>query len=320
MNPKPILSLVVPCFNEEEALPSTAEILTAKLAKLIQNGQINRRSFLCFVDDGSSDATWEIISRLHDENSSILGIKLAGNSGHQNALLCGLLAVKEKSDITVSIDADLQDDIDAIDEMIEKYLDGCDIVYGVRSSRKKDTFFKRFTAESFYKIMQLLGGKVVFNHADYRLMSHRALNALERYEEVNLFLRGIVPMLGFKTAQVAYARRERTAGQSKYPLCKMVSFAVQGITSLSVKPMRMIAAAGFLMFFLSVVMMIYFIVLRLTGHTVAGWATLAVSVWGIGGLIEMSIGICGEYIGKIYLETKRRPRYIIESVLKKEEK
>ena len=215
---------------------------------------------------------------------------------------------------------DLQDDIDAIDEMIEKYLDGCDIVYGVRSSRKKDTFFKRFTAESFYKIMQLLGGKVVFNHADYRLMSHRALNALERYEEVNLFLRGIVPMLGFKTAQVAYARRERTAGQSKYPLRKMVSFAVQGITSLSVKPMRMIAAAGFLMFFLSVVMMIYFIVLRLTGHTVAGWATLAVSVWGIGGLIEMSIGICGEYIGKIYLETKRRPRYIIESVLKKEEK
>lgn len=320
MNPKPILSLVVPCFNEEEALPSTAEVLTAKLAKLIQNGQINRRSFLCFVDDGSSDATWEIISRLHDENSSILGIKLAGNSGHQNALLCGLLAVKEKSDITVSIDADLQDDIDAIDEMIEKYLDGCDIVYGVRSSRKKDTFFKRFTAESFYKIMQLLGGKVVFNHADYRLMSHRALNALERYEEVNLFLRGIVPMLGFKTAQVAYARRERTAGQSKYPLRKMVSFAVQGITSLSVKPMRMIAAAGFLMFFLSVVMMIYFIVLRLTGHTVAGWATLAVSVWGIGGLIEMSIGICGEYIGKIYLETKRRPRYIIESVLKKEEK
>ena len=320
MNPKPILSLVVPCFNEEEALPSTAEILTAKLAKLIQNGQINRRSFLCFVDDGSSDATWEIISRLHDENSSILGIKLAGNSGHQNALLCGLLAVKEKSDITVSIDADLQDDIDAIDEMIEKYLDGCDIVYGVRSSRKKDTFFKRFTAESFYKIMQLLGGKVVFNHADYRLMSHRALNALERYEEVNLFLRGIVPMLGFKTAQVAYARRERTAGQSKYPLRKMVSFAVQGITSLSVKPMRMIAAAGFLMFFLSVVMMIYFIVLRLTGHTVAGWATLAVSVWGIGGLIEMSIGICGECIGKIYLETKRRPRYIIESVLKKEEK
>ena len=320
MNPKPILSLVIPCFNEEEALPSTAEILTAKLAKLIQNGQINRRSFLCFVDDGSSDATWEIISRLHDENSSILGIKLASNSGHQNALLCGLLAVKEKSDITVSIDADLQDDIDAIDEMIEKYLDGCDIVYGVRSSRKKDTFFKRFTAESFYKIMQLLGGKVVFNHADYRLMSHRALNALERYEEVNLFLRGIVPMLGFKTAQVAYARRERTAGQSKYPLRKMVSFAVQGITSLSVKPMRMIAAAGFLMFFLSVVMMIYFIVLRLTGHTVAGWATLAVSVWGIGGLIEMSIGICGEYIGKIYLETKRRPRYIIESVLKKEEK
>lgn len=320
MNPKPILSLVVPCFNEEEALPSTAEILTAKLAKLIQNGQINRRSFLCFVDDGSSDATWEIISRLHDENSSILGIKLAGNSGHQNALLCGLLAVKEKSDITVSIDADLQDDIDAIDEMIEKYLDGCDIVYGVRSSRKKDTFFKRFTAESFYKIMQLLGGKVVFNHADYRLMSHRALNALERYEEVNLFLRGIVPMLGFKTAQVAYARRERTAGQSKYPLRKMVSFAVQGITSLSVKPMRMIAAAGFLMFFLSVVMMIYFIVLRLTGHTVAGWATLAVSVWGIGGLIEMSIGICGEYIGKIYLETKRRPRYIIESVLRKEKK
>ena len=303
MNPKPILSLVVPCFNEEEALPSTAEILTAKLAKLIQNGQINRRSFLCFVDDGSSDATWEIISRLHDENSSILGIKLAGNSGHQNALLCGLLAVKEKSDITVSIDADLQDDIDAIDEMIEKYLDGCDIVYGVRSSRKKDTFFKRFTAESFYKIMQLLGGKVVFNHADYRLMSHRALNALERYEEVNLFLRGIVPMLGFKTAQVAYARRERTAGQSKYPLRKMVSFAVQGITSLSVKPMRMIAAAGFLMFFLSVVMMIYFIVLRLTGHTVAGWATLAVSVWGIGGLIEMSIGICGEYIGKIYCAT-----------------
>ena len=280
MNPKPILSLVVPCFNEEEALPSTAEILTAKLAKLIQNGQINRRSFLCFVDDGSSDATWEIISRLHDENSSILGIKLAGNSGHQNALLCGLLAVKEKSDITVSIDADLQDDIDAIDEMIEKYLDGCDIVYGVRSSRKKDTFFKRFTAESFYKIMQLLGGKVVFNHADYRLMSHRALNALERYEEVNLFLRGIVPMLGFKTAQVAYARRERTAGQSKYPLRKMVSFAVQGITSLSVKPMRMIAAAGFLMFFLSVVMMIYFIVLRLTGHTVAGRATPAVSVCG----------------------------------------
>lgn len=310
-----ILYLVLPCFNEEEVLPETSERLRVKMNGLIKQNKIDEKSRVIFVNDGSKDRTWNLIREFHEKDKLFSGINLSRNVGHQNALLAGLLTVREYADMVISMDADLQDDIDAIDEMVEKYLDGTDIVYGVRSSRKKDTFFKKVTAEGFYKIMNTMGANTVFNHADYRLMSKRALDGLSQYGEVNLFLRGIVPMIGYPTDVVYYERGERFAGKSKYPLGKMLSFAVEGITSLSTRPIRMITTLGFFIFLVSIGMLIYSLIRHFTGATIVGWTTLMVSVWAIGGLILLSLGVVGEYIGKIYLETKMRPRYIIEQFL-----
>lgn len=285
---------------------------------LMQEGKISSKSRIMFVNDGSKDETWQIIAKLHQQNKIFGGINLTRNRGHQNALLAGLMIAKESADMVISMDADLQDDINAVDEMIEKYYNGCDIVYGVRSSRKKDTFFKRFTAEMFYRIMNVLGAQVLFNHADYRLMSKRALEGLSEFKEVNLFLRGIVPMIGYTSDVVEYERGERFAGESKYPLKKMISFALEGITSLSTEPIRYITMLGFAVFVVSLLMLIYSIVVWLQGNTVAGWASVICSVWAIGGLILLSIGVVGEYIGKIYLETKARPRFQIREVLNDE--
>ncbi len=314
-----ILYLVVPCYNEEEVLPETSRRLKEKLLSLIERKKISIKSRVMFVNDGSKDRTWAIIQELHRNDRFFCGVNLSRNRGHQNALLAGLMTAKEKADVVISMDADLQDDINAMDEMIDKYLGGCDIVYGVRSSRKKDSFFKRFTAESFYRLMNCLGVHMVFNHADYRLMSKRALEGLAQFEEVNLFLRGIVPMIGYPSDIVYYKRGQRLAGESKYPLKKMLSFAGEGITSLSIKPIRLVFLLGILVFLISIGMLIYIIVQFLLGHTVSGWASISVSVWAIGGLTLLSIGVVGEYIGKIYLETKNRPRFLIESVLTEED-
>lgn len=311
--------MVIPCYNEEEVLPETAARLRSKMEYLIQREKISADSRVVFVNDGSKDKTWELIAGLHLENKLFRGINLTRNRGHQNALLAGLMTVRAEADMVISMDADLQDDINAMDEMVEKYLDGCDIVYGVRSSRKKDSFFKRFTAEGFYRLMRTLGVETVFNHADYRLMSKRALDGLAEFKEVNLFLRGIIPMIGYRTDTVAYERAERFAGKSKYPLKKMLSFAFEGITSLSTRPIRFITWLGFLVFFISIIMLIYIICRFFMGQTVTGWASVATSVWAIGGLLLLSIGIVGEYIGKIYLETKGRPRYLVGEYLGEEE-
>ena len=310
-----ILYMVIPCYNEEAVLPETAKRLQEKMDTLIQSGKIDAKSRVAFVNDGSKDKTWEIISALHNENPLFSGINLSRNRGHQNALLAGLMTVKKYADMVISMDADLQDDINAIDEMVDKYLQGTDIVYGVRSSRAKDTFFKKATAEGFYKVMNTMGANTVFNHADYRLMSKRALEGLAEFGEVNLFLRGIVPMIGYSTDMVYYERGERFAGESKYPLGKMLSFAVEGITSLSTKPIRMITGLGFFVFLMSILILIYSVVRHFMGETIVGWTTLMVSVWAIGGLILLALGVVGEYIGKIYLETKARPRFIIEQFL-----
>lgn len=309
------LYMVIPCYNEEEVLPETSRRLKEKVNALIEKGKIDKGSRIVFVNDGSKDRTWEIIKTLHEEDFVFSGINLTRNRGHQNALLAGLMTVMDDADMAISMDADLQDDIDAIDEMIDKYLDGIDIVYGVRSSRAKDTFFKKATAEGFYKIMNSMGANTVFNHADYRLMSKRALEGLSRFQEVNLFLRGIVPMIGYPTDVVYYERGERFAGESKYPLGKMLSFAIEGITSLSTKPIRMITFLGFFIFLVSIGILIYSLVRHFMGATIVGWTTLMVSVWGIGGLILLSLGVVGEYIGKIYLETKARPRFLVEQYL-----
>ena len=309
------LYMVIPCYNEAEVLPETSKRLREKINSLIEKGKIDKESRIVFVNDGSKDRTWEIIKTLHEEDPVFSGINLTRNRGHQNALLAGLMTVMDYADMTISMDADLQDDVDAIDEMIDKYLDGIDIVYGVRSSRAKDTFFKKATAEGFYKIMNSMGANTVFNHADYRLMSKRALEGLSQFQEVNLFLRGIVPMIGYPTDVVYYERGERFAGESKYPLGKMLSFAIEGITSLSTKPIRMITFLGFFIFLVSIGILIYSLVRHFMGATIVGWTTLMVSVWGIGGLILLSLGVVGEYIGKIYLETKARPRFIVEQFL-----
>ena len=314
-----ILYIVVPCYNEQEVIRETAKQLREKLESLIKNGTVSHKSRILFVNDGSKDKTLEIIEELYRECELFEGVNLSRNRGHQNALLAGLTVAKEKSDVTISMDADLQDDINAIDDMLREYYSGSDIVYGVRSKRKKDSFFKRFTAELFYRIMNLLGAETVFNHADYRLMSKRALEGLTSFKEVNLFLRGIVPMIGYRTSSVYYERTERFAGESKYPLKKMISFALQGITSLSIKPIRFITLIGFLIFIISLFMMAYFIIVWAIGKTVVGWATVVCSVWLIGGLIMLSLGVIGEYIGKIYLESKERPKFIIEKVLEHEE-
>ncbi len=314
-----ILYLVIPCYNEEEVLPETSSRLKEKINDLMKKNKIAPQSRVVFVNDGSKDNTWEIIKSLHQSDKLFGGINLSRNRGHQNALLAGLLTVKDYADMVISMDADLQDDINAIDEMIDKYLNGADIVYGVRSSRQKDTFFKRATAEGFYKAMNTMGANTVFNHADYRLMSKRALEGLAQYGEVNLFLRGIVPMIGYQADVVYYERGERFAGESKYPLGKMLSFAVEGITSLSTKPIRMITGLGFFIFVVSIGMLIYSLVRHFMGATIVGWTTLMVSLWAIGGLILLSLGVVGEYIGKIYLETKARPRFIIEQFLNQED-
>lgn len=311
-----ILYFVVPCYNEQEVLPDTARQLKEKMQDLMQAGKVAPNSRIVFVDDGSTDQTWKIISELHSTDTLFQGIKLSRNEGHQNALLAGLMTVKDHCDATISLDADLQDDIHAVDEMLEKYEDGCEIVYGVRNSRKTDTFFKKFTAEGYYRLIRAMGANVVFNHADYRLMSQRALNGLQQFQEVNLFLRGVVPMIGYRSDSVYYERKKRQAGKSKYPLKKMIAFAWEGITSLSIRPIRMITAAGMIIFVVSIAMLIYSIVRHFTGATEIGWTSMIVSIWALGGLQLFAIGMIGEYIGKVYLETKRRPKFIIETYLK----
>lgn len=310
------LYILVPCYNEEAVLPETSKRLLKKLASLMQIQMISEKSKIVFVDDGSKDRTWELILQLHQEHACISGIRLSCNKGHQNALLAGLSTVKSEADMVITLDADLQDDIDAIDEFVKQYNDGCDIVYGVRSSRTTDTFFKRRTALMFYRVMQALGVDIIYNHADYRLMSRRSIEALTQFKEVNLFLRGIVPLIGYRSTVVEYERHERFAGESKYPLRKMLAFALEGVTSFSVKPIRLIAAAGFLIFSISIFMLIYFLVLFLLGKTIAGWTSIVISIWAIGGLQILSVGIIGEYIGKIYLETKGRPKFFVEQYLK----
>ncbi len=311
----PVLYLVVPCYNEEEALPVTAQKLHEKLTQLMRQGVIAQKSRIVFVDDGSKDATWCTIAALHADDPVFRGIKLSRNCGHQRALLAGLMTVRDECDAVISLDADLQDDIHAMDEMLQKYQEGSEIVYGVRSDRETDTAFKRSTAQTYYKMMAAMGVELVYNHADYRLMSSRVLSELSGYEEVNLFLRGIVPMLGYRTDQVYYSRAPRMQGESKYPLKKMLGFAFEGVTSLSIRPIRMITMLGIGIFLVSLAMLLYVLIRHFLGYTVVGWTFLAVSVWGIGGLQLLSIGIVGEYIGKIYLETKRRPRYHVEDYL-----
>ena len=309
------LYLAVPCYNEEAILMDSAGKLLDKYERLMASEKISKDSRICFIDDGSTDSTWSMIKQLHFHSAVFQGIKLSRNRGHQNALLCGLLTLKDRCDAVISLDADLQDDIEAIDEMIERFENGCDIVYGVRKKRDSDSFFKRFTAESYYRILDKMGAKVVFNHADYRLMSRRALDALQEYRETNIFLRGMVPQIGFKSDIVTYDRSERTAGESKYTMSKMLSLAWEGITSFSVKPIKIVTACGIICFAVSIIMLIYFLIRLIAGQTVQGWASLAVSIWALGGLQLLAIGIVGEYIGKIYLEVKNRPRYFIEEYI-----
>lgn len=310
------LAIIIPCYNEEAVLPETSKRLQNKIEVLIAKNLVSDKSKIIFVDDGSQDMSWELITKYHTENSRLFsGIKLSRNRGHQNALLCGLLTMKDLCDAAVSIDADLQHDIDVIDEMIEKFRKGYEIVYGVKKNRDKDSFFKKTTAQGFYRFLRLLGVDIVYNCADFRLMGKNALSALAEYQEVNLFLRGIVPMLGFKSDVVYYSIKERFAGESKYTLRKMLGLAFEGITSFSIKPIRCITALGIIIFTISLVMIAYSIIQYFGGRTVLGWSSMICSLWGIGGLILLGLGITGEYIGKIYLETKKRPRFTIEEML-----
>jgi glycosyltransferase involved in cell wall biosynthesis len=313
-----VLYIVVPCYNEEEALPETVRQLTAKLTELIEENRLSPASRVLFVNDGSKDRTWALIKAFAAKERLVSGLNLSRNEGHQNALLAGLIYAKERADMVISMDADLQDDIAAVDEMVGKYLDGCDIVYGVRNSRKTDSFFKRFTAEAFYRLMSALGASTVFNPADYRLLSKRALEGLSRYKEVNLFLRGIVPLIGYRTDTVFYERRERLAGESKYPFKKMLAFALEGVTSFSVRPIRMITALGVIIFIISFFMLLYVLISFFSGSAVSGWPSILVSVWALGGLTLLSIGVVGEYIGKIYMESKARPRFIVEETIERD--
>lgn len=314
-----ILYLVIPCYNEEEVLADTAGKLDKKMKELMAEGLIDVKSRIIFVNDGSMDLTWKIIEDLHNKDTLFGGINLTRNRGHQNALLAGLMTVKDDADIVISLDADLQDDINVFEEMLRKNNEGYDVVYGVRNDRKKDSFFKRYTAQMFYKLTNKLGGDLIYNHADFRLMSRRALEGLAQFEEVNLFLRGIVPLIGYPSTIVEYERKERLAGKSKYPLKKMMSFAIEGITSLSIKPMRFVTGMGIFVFLVSIAMMIYAFVSYFTGRVVAGWTSILISVWAIGGMVLLGLGIVGSYIGKIYLETKKRPRYIVEKYINERE-
>ena len=306
-----ILYLVIPCYNEQEVLPETSRRLKEKMESLMDRNMISRDSKIMFVNDGSKDRTWEMIEELHDQDPLYQGVKLSRNRGHQNAVLAGLMEAKDKCDITISIDCDGQDDINAMNKMVDEYLDGSEIVYGVRSRRDTDTFFKRFTAEGFYKLLNWMGAEVVFNHADYRLVSSRVLQEFSNYKEVNIFLRGMFPLVGFKSTSVYYERHERIAGSSHYPLGKMLALAFDGITSLSVKPIRMITTFGMFISLLSFIGVIWSIVIQLTGHAVAGWASMTSIICFIGGIQLICLGVLGEYIGKIYMEVKARPRYII---------
>ena len=308
----PILYLVIPCYNEEEVLPETARQLTERLSALMEQGLVSAKSRMLFVDDGSRDKTWEIISSLSGEIPYVCGLKLAHNRGHQNALLAGLMEAKNHADCVISLDADLQDDIGVLPQFVEKFREGCDVVYGVRSSRKTDSFFKRATAQGFYRFMGLLGVDVVYNHADYRLMSRRALDALSEYKEVNLFLRGIVPLIGYRSDYVTYERHERFAGESKYPLKKMLSFALDGITSFSVKPLKIISNLGILVSVLSIAGLLYALISYFCGSTVEGWTAIVCSIWLLGGIQLLCIGVVGGYVGKIYSEVKARPRFRVE--------
>ncbi|MBY6837472.1 glycosyltransferase family 2 protein [Clostridium botulinum] len=312
---KGCLYLVIPCYNEEAVLLETAKRLLIKMNSMIDKNFITNDSKILFVNDGSKDKTWTIIEDLHAQNPIFSGVNLSRNKGHQNALLAGLMTAKDYADITISLDADLQDDIEVIDKFVEEYYSGSDVVYGVRSSRKTDTFFKRTTALGFYKFMNALGVDVMYNHADYRLMSKRALDGLSQFKEVNLFLRGIVPLIGYKYSVVEYERHERFAGESKYPLKKMLAFALDGITSFSIKPIRIITGLGFFIFFVSFIALIYSLIVKFLGKTVTGWTSLTLSIWMLGGIQLLSLGVIGEYIGKIYNETKQRPRFIIADKL-----
>jgi glycosyltransferase involved in cell wall biosynthesis len=311
----PILNIVVPCYNEEEVIAEAIKQFSAVLDSLIQSHLVSSQSLLLFVDDGSRDHTWELIEKHHLINKYVTGLKLARNVGHQSALLAGLMVAKEQADCVISIDADLQDDLNAIEKFVIEFRQGAEIVYGIRQSRESDTFFKRNTALGFYRVMSNMGAKIEYNHADFRLMSKRALMQLEKFKEVNLFLRGIVPLIGFKTVKVYYDRHERFAGESKYPLRKMIGFALDGITSLSVTPIRFVTLAGFLMFLVGLLVGVYTIISKVSGNTVSGWTSIMVSVWFIGGIQLVSMGLIGEYIGKIYKEVKHRPLYIIEKEL-----
>lgn len=317
---KGILYLVVPCYNEEEVLHETAKRLSEKLENMMANNLVAKESKILFVNDGSKDGTWEIIKELYKQNDVFSGVNLSRNKGHQNALLAGLMMAKEYSDMTISLDADLQDDVDVIDKFVEEYYNGNDVVYGVRSSRETDTFLKRTSALGFYKFMNILGVDLIYNHADYRLMSKRALEGISEFKEVNLFLRGIVPLIGYNYSIVEYERHERFAGKSKYPIKKMFSFAWDGITSFSIKPIRIITRLGFSIFVFSLIALIYSLIVKFMGNTEAGWASLTISIWMIGGIQLLSLGVIGEYIGKIYNETKQRPRFIISDKLLKTEK
>ena len=314
----PSLYIVIPCYNEQEVLPITAPMFLEKIESLIAQGLCNENSKVLFVNDGSKDDTWNIIRGLAKQNPRFKGITLSRNRGHQNALLAGLMHAKDECDVTISIDCDGQDDINAMDEMMRQFHDGCDVVYGVRSKRDTDTFFKRFTAESFYKFMRLMGAETVFNHADYRLMSKRALEGLAEFKEVNLFLRGTVPLVGYKSTSVYYERNERIAGESHYPFSKMLNLALNGITSLSTKPLRYITTIGIAMAFISFLFIVWAIAARVTGHTVAGWTSLVGIMALIGGIQLFCLGIIGEYIGKIYSEVKQRPKFIIEATTDEE--
>ncbi len=314
----PTVYLVIPCYNEEEVLPETVHRLTDKLEAMREAGLANGHSRMLLVDDGSKDKTWELITRFNQENPYVEGVKLAHNRGHQNALLCGLMTAMPRCDCAISLDADLQDDVDALDQFVQKYKEGCDVVYGVRNKRDTDTWFKRTTAEGFYKVMKLLGVDVVFNHADYRLMSRRALEGLSEYREVNLFLRGMVPLIGYRSDYVYYDRHERFAGESKYPLKKMIALALDGISSFSVKPLKLISNFGVIVSVLSVFGLLYALVSYFAGWAVSGWTAIVCSIWLLGGLQMLCLGVVGGYIGKIYNEVKARPRYRVEEYLQNE--
>lgn len=314
------LAIVVPCYNEEEALPDTDKVLNDLMKDLVKREVVKSNSFILYVNDGSKDKTWDVIKNAYKNSEYVHGLNLAGNKGHQNALLAGLMQVKDEVDVTISIDADLQDDVGVIEEMVEKYYSGCDIVYGVRNDRTSDSGFKKFTAEAFYKLMNYMGAKTVYNSADFRLMSNRALDELSLYSETHLFLRGLAPELGFKTDCVYYKRSPRLKGESKYPLKKMLSFAFNGVTSLSDKPLTLILYLGFAAILIAIIAVIYSLVQHASGHTIQGWTSLFASIWFIGGVQLVCLGVIGQYVGKTFIETKKRPRYYIESYLSHKEK